>query len=334
MVRSGERRAARALAIVLLIAAPVGPARAEVTVHGPEEVAERWIVPGEDGLLLAVGARRWSLVTSATDPAVSTLGDGSFHPMSVAEVEDALRALGRWTDRAGGRVLVLPFPRRETLRSSCEEGVIYLSPGIREVHPAHVHSTVVHEVGHLLQGAAAPERSAAWGRYLELRGLTDARFSDLAAHRDRPREIFAEDFRVLFGGGLAQGPHENGDLADPRDVPGLRAWFEHALAAAGTADPPAPPESYPNPFSTDLAGELEIRFRAPGGPAGPATADVFDPAGRRVRALAAPDGGGGEGRTFRWDGRDSGGSRVASGLYFVRWRGNPAAGTARVQILR
>lgn len=334
MVRSGGNRAARAFALALLIAVPAGPARAGVVVHGPDEVAERWIVAGEEGPVLAFDTRRWDLVTDASDPAVSTLGDGCFHPMSVTEVESALRALGPWTDRADGRVLVLPFPRRETLRSSCEDGVIYLSPGIREVHPAHVHSTVVHEVGHLLQGATVPEESAAWGRYLELRGLTDARFSDQAAHRDRPREIFAEDFRVLFGGAWAQGPHENGDLADPRDVPGLQTWFERALAGGEAPDPPAAPESYPNPFSAALAGELEIRFRAPGGPTGPATAEVFDPAGRRVRVLTVHHGGEDGGRTFRWDGRDSGGARAASGLYFVRWCENPAAGTARVQILR
>jgi hypothetical protein len=333
-------RAARALALaawiaVAILAPPAGPARAGIRVHGPDEVAARWILAGAEGPVIAYGDRRWSLVADASDPAVSTLGDGGFHPMSVSEVEAALRGLGRTAERVQGTLLVLPLPRRETLRSSCEEGVIYLSPGIREVHPAHVHSTVAHEVGHLLQDRAAREGSAVWSEYLALRGLTDAaRFSAASAHRDRPREVFAEDFRVLFGGALAQGPHENGDLADPRDVPGLRAWFERTLAGEDAPEPAAEPQSFPNPFSAGLDGLLEIRFRAAGGTAGPATAEVFDLAGRRVQTLRASDAGTGAERTFLWDGRDAGGARAGSGFYFVRWREHPAAGTARVQILR
>jgi hypothetical protein len=328
MARSADRRAARALAFVFLLA-PALPAGAGVVVHAPDAVADRWIVTTEDGAVLSVNGREWSLVTDPGDPAVSTLGDGDFHPMSPAEVEAALRELGPIGARAEGRVLILPYPRRENLKSSCEDGTIFLSPGIREVHPAHVHATVVHETGHLLQRRRIPEGSAAWSEYLELRGLSPDRFSETAAHRDRPREIFAEDFRVLRGGALAQGPHENGDLPDPRDVPGLEAWLERVLARD---DGVAPPESFPNPFSASRAGQIEIRFRAPG-PAGSATADVFDVAGRRVRTLtsAAPEGD--AGRAFRWDGRDPSGGRAASGYYFVRWRGNPAAGTARVQIL-
>jgi hypothetical protein len=333
MVRSPGARAARVASLALLLVAPAGAARAAIAVHGPEEVRERWIVPTDDGPTLAYAGRRWSLVEDASDPAVSTLGDGAFHPMSVPEVESALRALGWAAERAEGHILVLPHPRRETLKSSCEGGTIFLSPGIREVHPAHVHSTVVHEVGHLLQRRLLPEGSAGWGEYLELRGLTTARFDETAPHRDRPREIFAEDFRILLGGDLARGPQENGDLSDPRDVPGLRAWLVAALSGAAPARGVATsPESFPNPFSAARAGALEIRFGVPG-PGGPATADVFDLSGRRVSVLAGSAGADG-GPIFLWDGRDLAGSRAASGFYFVRWRQNPAAGTARVQILR
>lgn len=333
MASSGGRRAARALAIALVLASAAGPARAAVTVHDPRDVASRWIVAATDGAVLDVADRRWELVTDPSDPAISTLGDGAFHPMSVPEVRRALQDLERITERLDGRLLVLPYPRREVLKSSCEGDAIFLSPGIREVGAAHVHSTVAHEVGHLFQHQRVPEGSAAWTEYLILRGLAGGRFTETALHRDRPREIFAEDFRRLLGGALAGGPHENADLPAPEDVPGLRDWFERIVALAPPRDDAAATATFPNPFSAASAGELEIRFGSPGGP-GPATADVYDLAGRRVRVLSAEGETGQGARIFRWDGRDAGGARVGSGFYFVRWRENPAAGTARVQILR
>jgi len=328
MAHSGKTRVAGAFAL-LLVLAPAGPTGAGVTVHAPEDVAERWIVATDESAVLTVGGQEWSLITDPADPSISTLGDGAFHPMSVQEVEAALRDLGAAGVRAEGRILILPYPRRDHLKSSCENGTIFLTPGIREVHPAHVHATVVHETGHLIQRRLLPEGSASWTEYRELRGLESDRYVETARHRDRPREIFAEDFRVLRGGPLARGPHENGDLPDPRGVPGLEAWLERVLTEGDAA---APPESFPNPFSTARGDEMEIRFRR-AGPAGPGTADVFDVAGRRVRILTSTVMDGDGGRTFRWNGRDPAGIRTASGFYFVRWRENPGAGIARVQIL-
>ena len=47
-----------------------------------------------------------------------------------------------------------------------------------------------------------------------------ARFNELASHAYRPKEIFAEDFRVLFGGDAAYfgGFVENTEIANPEAV--------------------------------------------------------------------------------------------------------------------
>ena len=61
---------------------------------------------------------------------------------------------------------------------------------------------------------------------------------------------------------------------------------------------------------------------------------VFDSAGRRVRTLEAAGTIAGGRLLFTWDGRNARGASVSPGLYFVRLREHPAAGTARVHILR
>lgn len=61
--------------------------------------------------------------------------------------------------------------------------------------------------------------------------------------------------------------------------------------------------------------------------------DIFDVSGRRVRSLRAVAGEDGVARA-EWDGRDSGGARVASGVYLVKLGGEDASQLARVVLLR
>jgi hypothetical protein len=193
-------------------------------------------------------------------------------------------------------------------------------------------------MGHLFQHTYAPEGSVAWEHYLDLRGLRDGRFSETAVHRDRPREIFAEDFRFLFGSALAtaSGSIENPDLALPSQIPGLREWLVELSRR------PLPPlresalvyEVFPNPARS---GELtEIRFSgnaaalAPASGAAASRAWVLDLSGRRVRELTSS----GSPSRFVWDGTTDEATAVSTGVYFVRWIDHPQAPAARVHVLR
>ena len=69
---------------------------------------------------------------------------------------------------------------------------------------------------------------------------------------------------------------------------------------------------FPNPAS----GRVQIRFDAPGLSAN-VRVEVFDLAGRRIRRLETPGSPSGR-HEFVWDGRDTMGEIVASGVYFVR----------------
>ncbi|HMB70666.1 MAG TPA: hypothetical protein VKU85_15230, partial [bacterium] len=73
MAHSGKTRVAGAFAL-LLVLAPAGPTGAGVTVHAPEDVAERWIVATDESAVLTVGGQEWSLITDPADPSISTLG--------------------------------------------------------------------------------------------------------------------------------------------------------------------------------------------------------------------------------------------------------------------
>jgi hypothetical protein len=99
-----------------------------------------------------------------------------------------------------------------------------------------------------------------------------------------------------------------------------------AFHPGGTAAPPMAAaaldlHAWPNPYR---GGTLRVRAEHAG-----ATPDleVFDVAGRLVRVLRH-DG------TWDWDGRDAQGRAVRSGAYFLRVRGQDAARSARIVVIR
>ncbi|MCA9754078.1 MAG: hypothetical protein KC591_17900 [Gemmatimonadetes bacterium] len=319
---------ALAVSLLLLLMPAVGHA---LEVVGPREVLDHWCVERDGGLWLTVDGRSFELVTDPHAPFLSPLGDGEFHPMDLLEVERALATVSVPNDRV--RVFVLPYPQRQTLRSNCLGTDVYLAPGLREVPAQHVWTTVVHEIGHVWQHARFPEGSRAWDEYFTIRGLDPARFHATAAHADRPREIFAEDYRLLLGQGLAVANDnpENSEIPRPADVPGLRDWFEANVAPAGVAgEPTFSPQVSPNPFRLAAGSAVDIRFA---GTVATGSVTIVDLTGRRVRSLRAIEEG--DTTVARWDGRDEAGRVVAPGVYFARAASaSPAGRSARIVILR
>jgi hypothetical protein len=166
---------------------------------------------------------------------------------------------------------------------------------------------------------------AGWEAYRRLRGIQDASlYSATGAHADRPHEIFAEDFRALFGDALANhsGAIENPQLEPPGQVPGLEQFFVALASAHQPASELTGLTASPNP----ARGSLSLS-RA-GGTAG--LLDVFDAAGRRLVTLDPVELAGRV--EWRWDGRDRTGHPLGTAVVFARVRG--AAGSAvRVVLL-
>jgi hypothetical protein len=263
----------------------------------------------DDGRLLPV-------TTDINDPSIYNKGDGSFHPFSHDQVERALRAVHHPGMQLAVRVYLLPFPRRNLLVSSTSGTEIFLSPHVLDIDPAVGEYIVSHELGHAFHNRFMPDGSEQWTRYRELRGITDPlRFSETAAHAYRPKEIFAEDFRVLFGGPLAAfgGQLENPELVSPHAVGGLEKFYV-AVASAVTRGRGIVATSYPNPFNP----ETEIRIAVPaeladGGAR--VSVRVYAVTGALVRDLHAGSVSGDF--MVRWDGRDQSGNRVASNTYYA-----------------
>ena len=286
-----------------------------IEIHGAEETL-RDFCRDEDGILWLVlpGGARYELVTSPTDPAISNQGDGAFHPFDEHEVRAALAAVRYSLAGVSAEVFLLPYPRRAGFASAAGPGLILLAPGVVPLSAEHQHAEFTHELGHVVHLGFMPDAAESlWSRYRVLRGISDPMvYGPSARHADRPHEIFAEDFRALFGDALANasGTIENVAIAAPRSVPGLEAF----LLALASGNPPAAVSSlvaFPNPTRGALS------FRRSGGEARPL--DLFVVAGRLVAtADAAPAGGG---WTWRWDGLSSGGRALAPGVLLARLRG-------------
>jgi hypothetical protein len=110
------------------------------------------------------------------------------------------------------------------------------------------------------------------------------------------------------------------------------ARFDVRIDLSGTGVESAPSRfafsrCYPNPFAAGSAMMLALPSSER------VTVRIYDPAGRLVRTLADKQMPAGEHR-FVWDGTDSSGRNVASGVYFVRAVAGGKEGMRKVVLLR
>ena len=311
----------------------------DIRLYTPEDVMALTSKDADGRLILQLpGGMVYELVDDILDCEIVNKGDGSFHPVSVDWVVDALAKV----DVSGARmsipvnVYVLPLPRSGFLSSSACGGNIFLSPGVYEVSRSVVACTATHELGHVFQQHFAPERSGEnWPTYLKLRGIEDeAVYSAYGPRMNRPVEIFAEDFRYLFGGSEAcySGKIENPDLPDPDVVKGLEEFFVALVAPVEIVDA-APPgaaplslSNYPNPFNPSTTIRVARNGSAPADGV-EVDVSIYRIDGSLVTNLSHGHFAENE-FSMPWDGRDARGNAVASGvyLYAVRSAGDRATG--------
>ena len=286
--------------------------------------------------------RRWPLVVDPASSVISNKGDGRFHTFDPQAVTAACEAISYPLERLSIEVFILPYPRAELLDSSCDGGAIYLSPGMEEMRQEQAHLVVTHEIGHCVHRTLMPDCDVQrWDEYRELRDIENKSVYNYdAPHYLRPHEIFAEDFRLLFGGPLStySGTIENQDLRLPNEVPGLKEFMlSLADVRLARSDDPAPGmtievSSFPNPFANMATVNLKIGqpISAAGVPHNSvrARAAVFDAKGRSVKDLGMKSHVLGPCMQFHWDGTDRGGRQVPPGVYFLRVEVNPGGASA------
>ncbi len=323
-----------ALGMVLLVVAghadevtgaALRPAQPAIVIH-PASLTERDYcrvdAEGRTWLELPNG-ERFELITSVDDPAIINKGDGSFHPFDDRVVRAAIDGLQYPLGGVSVEIFILPYPRRGGLESAAAPGLIFLSPGVRDLSIDQQHAETVHEIGHVVQYALMPDIDrASWDTYRSLRGIDDTQiYWSGAAHSNRPHEIFAEDFRALFGDAPANysGTIENASLAYPTQVSGLASFM---LRLAGGTPRSIALTAWPNP------SRGAVTFSRSG--TAPSMLDLFDAQGRRVATVAPAAGP--AGIRWAWDGRDTAGRRVEPGVLFARAR-DPESRTLRVTLL-
>ena len=331
-----DRCACTALVIALLAPAVVWkPAAANelcasassaagLLIHDADETLRDYCRSDGGRLYLELpGGSRWELITSTSDPAITNPGDGAFHAFERSEVNEALAEVRFPLHQVSAEVFILPYPRRLSLESAAGPGLILLSPGVRPLPREHQHSEFVHELGHVVQYALLPDADTkGWSAYAHMRGIADPRYNASAPHADRPHEIWAEDFRALFGGPSAtsNGTIENADLSYPTQVQGLQSFMQGRAAGASS---PAPARLTASSFAWGALSFSRGGSRS-------STLDVYDASGRRLAALEPTAGG--NGVSWSWDGRDPSGRLVRGAVVFARAR-DGAGGAVRVTVL-
>jgi hypothetical protein len=275
------------------------------------------VASGSHGLIrLDDGTEIWVIV-DINDPAIANKGDGSFHAYDYDLVVDALAAIECPGMDLDVEILILPYPRANTLVSSASGNRIFLSPQVAPVSPANAAYVVTHELGHVFQGRYLPDMDRDRGiEYRNVRGIEDlSRFHVWADHSMRPNEIFAEDFRVLFGGELArfEGRVENTSIVPPLEVSGLKEFFGSLVAARVAGGPIVSVGNYPNPFNPST--QLRVVLDPDETTGRPVTIDIYDVRGALVRELYTGPASSSELRV-QWDGRDQRGAPVSSAVYF------------------
>lgn len=271
-----------------------------ISIRSGQDVSAYVRTEGNRACIDFPGTQRWILTGSPDD----------YRAMSPAVVGEAVEAIDYPIDGLGIEMLILPVPRSRVTESSAEGRVVFLSPGRVEYPYQHIHYIVTHEIGHVVQHMLMPEsRGDLWETYGTLRGLDHRAVDPSASHAVRPAEIFAEDFRALFGGEAARfgGNVENHDIPRPEDVSGLR---EFMLSLLGEWEGRLRISAFPNPFESAVVFEAFSLGSTPSG----MKITLFDIRGRVIRGLSLPQGGP---SYVVWDGSDEMGRQVAAGVYFA-----------------
>lgn len=293
-----------------------------VHLYSPELLAQEFLVFGGGGTLGLdlPGIGFHEVIPSPLDPAIENVEGESFFPLDPPTVLQALDGVALDLDGIRIDVFLLPLPLEDRPESFALPGAILLAPGSAPSTPELTALSAVHELGHIYHMDRLPrDDDPRWWSYRVLRGITDVRtFHSTASHQNQPIEIFAEDFRVLFGGPKAASIRiENGNLTDPRQVPGLTAFVAGLpLPEKGVSPGILGLGNFPNPFNptTTITVRLDRRAVLSGAEL---EVDVYDVRGREVATLFR---GRASSETMRisWDGRDRSGRPLSSGVYYSR----------------
>jgi formylglycine-generating enzyme required for sulfatase activity len=162
-------------------------------------------------------------------------------------------------------------------------------------------------------------------------GTTGGRFRAWRDPAAGPQDAAPSPEAVLVSsawiGASPEGIVETVDRAAPRGV-AVRYFLEITTSGARSEFAGPVEARWDPPKLTWSVGPTPFRNTAQLAPpaAGPARAEIFDPAGRLVRTLVRTDGM----APLPWDGRDDSGREVLAGVYLARLQSGSGSETARL----
>ncbi len=165
----------------------------------------------------------------------SSINQLAIRPVNLTTYREALAEVSLPTERvAQYHVYILPYMLQDydgvqALTFKNNTTVVFANSW--ELTEKATHKLAVHELGHQVDFQLMT--TGLWDKYKKIRGLREQKYDNYSSeHKNRPQEIFAEDFRIICGGSLAaEKPHENDELKDPRDVPGLKEFFSELVGS-------------------------------------------------------------------------------------------------------
>ena len=165
-----------------------------------------------------------------------TLGAAKMQPVDAEEYEAALNEVSFPLEAVGQyKVYFLNYRLKNyssAMALSFKDDSAVVFGTYYPLSASRLHQLAAHELGHQVDFCLMS--SSKWREYKRLRGLENKKvYNDQSTvYENRPQEIFAEDFRLLFGGETARIiPHLNEELPDPGTVSGLKELFLELASA-------------------------------------------------------------------------------------------------------
>lgn len=149
--------------------------------------------------------------------------DDAEYMAALREVQFPLEAVGEY------KIHFLTYKLKNnfsTLALSFEDGSVVVFGTYAALSQEKLHRLAVHELGHEVDFSLMNNEK--WTEYKKLRGISNEKVYNnyTEVYENRPQEIFAEDFRLLFGGDASViAEHLNSELKSPDQIPELKEFF-------------------------------------------------------------------------------------------------------------
>jgi len=193
-----------------------------------------------------------------TTPEGTSIEIDSAGPWTPPQIYDILKKAGLDT-RLGPtyRVKVQDVTASSTGASAQQSGGVYSNygatsylKGVDSNFAVNPEAIGTHEFGHAWTlYHLYMSQNGSWDAYLKERNLVGNPKLE-TSYAWSKSEMIAEDYRLLFGSGLAisQMPnHMNNEIPQPSTITGFKDWFTNTWAKAPVVPPPDPPPPGPQP---------------------------------------------------------------------------------------